>query len=179
MRSVYLLLTLAVAAAPAGAQSREAAPPSGAVATSRVLWQQVTRNITTAAEELPDSLYAYRPTPEVRTFGELFGHIAGSQYLFCAAAMGEPERAEDAVEKSTTSKEGLVAALKASTEYCNRAYAQSDSAATASTKLFGETQTRLFALIMNGQHNGEHYGNLVTYLRLNGIVPPSSRPSSP
>ncbi|HET7601465.1 MAG TPA: DinB family protein [Gemmatimonadales bacterium] len=179
MRPVSLLLPLVLAAAPLAAQSRNAAPPSGAVVTSRILWQQVTRNITATAEELPDSLYNYRPTPEVRTFGQLFGHIAGSQYLFCAAAMGEPERAEDAVEKSTTSKAGLVAALKASTEYCNRAYAQSDSAASASTKLFGEQQTRLFALTMNAQHNGEHYGNLVTYLRLNGIVPVSSRPSSP
>lgn len=177
MRPVSLLLALAVAAVPAVVQGQAAAASSGAVTTSRVLWQQVTRNITTTAEELPDSLYAYRPTPEVRSFGELFGHIAGSQYLFCAAAMGEPERAEDAVEKSTTTKAGLVAALKASTEYCNRAYAQSDAAATASTKLFGEQQSRLFALIMNAQHNGEHYGNLVTYLRLNGIVPPSSRPS--
>lgn len=179
MRPVCLLLPLALAAAPMAAQSRDAAPPSGAVTTSRILWQQVTRNITMTAEELPDSLYAYRPTPEVRSFGELFGHIAGSQYLFCAAAMGEPERAEDAVEKSTTSKEGLVAALKESTEYCNRAYAQSDSSAMAATTLFGDQQSRLFALTMNAQHNGEHYGNLVTYLRLNGIVPPSSRPSSP
>jgi uncharacterized damage-inducible protein DinB len=179
MRPVHLLFPLILAAVPATAQSQDAAPPSGAVTTSRILWQQVTRNITAAAEELPDSLYAYRPTPEVRTFGQLFGHIAGSQYLFCAAALGEPERAEDAVEKSTTSKAGLVAALKASTEYCNRAYAQSDADAAASTQLFGEAQTRLFALTMNAQHNGEHYGNLVTYLRLNGIVPPSSRPSSP
>lgn len=179
MRPVCLLLPLALAAAPMAAQSRDAAPPSGAVTTSRILWQQVTRNIMTTAEELPDSLYAYRPTPEVRSFGELFGHIAGSQYLFCAAAMGKPERAEDAVEKSTTTKAGLVAALKESTEYCNRAYAQSDAAASATTKLFGEDQTRLFALTMNAQHNGEHYGNLVTYLRLNGIVPVSSRPSSP
>ena len=177
MRPVCLLLTLAVAAVPVAAQSQASAPASGAVTASRILWQQVTRNITTTAEELPDSLYAYQPTPAVRTFGQLFGHIAGSQYLFCAAALGEPERAEDAVEKSTTSKAGLVAALKASTEYCNRAYAQSDSATTAGTELFGEKQTRLFALIMNAQHNGEHYGNLVTYLRLNGIVPPSSRPS--
>jgi uncharacterized damage-inducible protein DinB len=179
MRPVFLLLSLAVAAAPVAAQSQASAPASGAVTASRILWQQVTRNITTTAEELPDSLYAYQPTPEVRTFGQLFGHIAGSQYLFCAAALGEPERAEDAVEKATTSKAGLVAALKASTDYCNRAYAQSDSAAMAGTELFGEKQTRVFALIMNAQHNGEHYGNLVTYLRLNGIVPPSSRPSSP
>lgn len=179
MRPFVLLLSFTVLAASAAAQSPEATPPSGAVNVSRELWQDVTRNITTVAEELPESLYAYRPTPEVRTFGQLFGHVAGSQYLFCAAALGEPERAEDAVEKSTTTKAGLVAALKASSEYCDRAYGQPDADATAATQLFGESRSRLFALIMNGQHNGEHYGNLVTYLRLNGIVPPSSRPRSP
>lgn len=179
MRPFRLLLGLSIIAAPAAAQGAGAAASDGAVSVSRMLWQDVTRNITTVAEELPESLYSYRPTPEVRSFGQVFGHVAGSQYLFCAAALGEGERAEDAVEKTTTSKAGLVAALKASTEYCARAYAQSDAAAMAATQLFGQSRTRLYALAMNAQHNGEHYGNLVTYLRLNGIVPPSSRPRSP
>jgi uncharacterized damage-inducible protein DinB len=149
---------------------------SAAVGTARSLWHQLTGYITEAAEDLPDSLYAFQATPQVRTFAQLFGHIAGSQYLFCAAALGEPPREEDAVEKTTTTKTALVAALKASTTYCERAYAQTDNAAQQSTKIFGEDQTRLFALMANATHNGEHYGNIVTYLRLNGIVPPSSRP---
>lgn len=176
MRPFYLLLSFSVAAASAAAQNPEAAASSGAVSTSRQLWQDVTSNITAVAQELPESLYAYKPTPEVRSFGQLIGHVAGSQYLFCAAALGEAERAEDAIEKTATSKTALVAALKASTEYCNRAYGQSDADATTATQLFGQAQSRLYALAMNAVHNGEHYGNLVTYLRLNGIVPPSSRP---
>jgi len=72
----------------------------------------------------------------------------------------------------------LVAALKASTEYCARAYAQTDKAAQQSTKLFGQERTRLYALALNATHNAEHYGNIVTYLRMNGIVPPSSRRGS-
>ena len=164
-----------VLAAPAAAQAPASAMADPAVGTSRALWQQVTGQVTAIAEELPDSLYGFKPTPEVRSFGQLFGHIAGAQYLFCAAAMGEPARAEDAVEKSTTTKAGLVEALKASTAYCERAYAQSDASAQVATKLFGQEQTRLWALGMNAIHNGEHYGNLVTYLRLNRIVPPASR----
>jgi hypothetical protein len=101
--------------------------------------------------------------------------VAGAQYLFCAAALGDPPRQEDDIEKTRTKKADLVAALKASTQYCSRAYAQTDRAAQQSTKLFGEQRTRLFALGLNATHNAEHYGNLVTYLRLNRIVPPSSR----
>lgn len=155
-----------------------AAPANPAVNTVRMLWEQLTGYITAAAAELPESTYAYRPTPEVRSFGQLVGHVAGAQYLICAAALGEPEREEDAIEKSRTSKADLVAALKASTEYCARAYQQTDRAAQQGTKLFGQDRTRLYALTLNATHNAEHYGNMVTYLRLNRIVPPSSRGGS-
>jgi hypothetical protein len=101
--------------------------------------------------------------------------VAGAQYLICSAALGEPPREEDAIERTATKKADLVAALKASTDYCNRAYAQTDAAAQGKTRLFGQEQTRLYALTLNATHNGEHYGNLVTYLRINKIVPPSSR----
>ncbi len=179
MRPSLLLLSITLGAAPLSAQ----APPAGAasnpaVNTSRVLWTQITGYITTAAEELPESTYAYRPTPEVRSFGQLIGHVAGAQYLFCAAAVGDAERAEDEIERTRTTKAALLAALKASTEYCGKAYAQTDAAAQQRTRLFGQSQTRLFALALNATHNAEHYGNIVTYLRLNGIVPPSSRSRS-
>jgi uncharacterized damage-inducible protein DinB len=146
-----------------------------AVATAKLLWEPMIGYITATAEELPEGKYSFKPTPEVRSFGELFGHVAGAQYLFCAAALGEPPRQEDEIEKSKKSKADLVAALKASTEYCNKAYAQSDKAAQGKTKLFGQERSRLHALGMNATHDAEHYGNLVTYLRLNKMVPPSSR----
>ena len=165
-------LTLATAPSAARAQT---ADPNPAVNTARKLWEQLTAYITTTAAELPESTYAYRPTPEVRSFGQLIGHVAGAQYLICAAAMGDAPRKEDDIEKTKTAKADLVAALKASTQYCDRAYQQTDKAAQQKTKLFGQEQTRLYALMLNATHNGEHYGNLVTYMRLNGIVPPSSR----
>ena len=177
--SILLLGAVVVVGAPLSAQSRNAADPtSPAVSTVRMLWDQPTAHITTAAEELPESTYAYRPTAEVRSFGQLIGHIAGAQNLICAAALGEPAREEDEIEKSRTTKAELVAALKASTEYCARAYGQTDKTAQKSTKLFGQERTRLYALGLNATHNAEHYGNIVTYLRLNGIVPPSSRRGS-
>jgi len=148
-----------------------------AVATTRTLWEPMIGYITTVAEELPESTYAYKPTPEVRSFGQMIGHVAGAQYMFCATALGEPNRAEDAIEKTRKTKAELVAALKASTQYCGRAYAQTDKAAQQKVKLFGQERTRLFTLGLNATHDAEHYGNLVTYLRLNKIVPPSSRRS--
>jgi uncharacterized damage-inducible protein DinB len=167
------LAALLGTAAPALAQT--GAQPTSAVQTSRMLWEQLSGWITQAASEIPESTYAFRATPEVRSFGQLVGHVAGAQYLICGAAMGEPPRKEDDIEKTKSSKADLVAALKASNEYCGKAYGQTDKAAQGQTKLFGENRTRLYALMLNATHDGEHYGNMVTYMRLNGIVPPSSR----
>ena len=176
---LLVFATLTVAAAPSRAHAQAGSTTaSPAVNTTRMLWDQLTGYITAAAAELPESTYSYRPTAEVRSFGELIGHVAGAQYLICAAALGEPERQEDEIERSRASKAELLAALKASTEYCGRAYQQTDRAAQQSTRLFGQERTRLYALGLNATHNAEHYGNIVTYLRLNGIVPPSSRRGS-
>ena len=146
-----------------------------AVGTNKQLWQQQVGYITTVAEELSEADYGFKPTKDVRSFGQLFAHVAGAQYAMCSTAMGEAQRAEDEVEKTAKTKAEIVAALKASTEFCNRAYAQTDEAAAAPTKFFGRDVTRLFVLGMNAVHDGEHYGNIVTYMRMKGMVPPSSR----
>jgi uncharacterized damage-inducible protein DinB len=166
-------LTLAIAALLPGLL--QAQTGSAAVGTARELWQGQAAYITAAAEDMPEAKYGYKPVATVRSFGEIIGHVAGAQYLICAAALGDPPRAEDAIEKSKTTKADLVAALKASTEYCKRAYAQTDAVAQQPTELLGATRTRLYALGLNATHDGEHYGNLITYLRMNGMVPPSSR----
>ncbi|HEX6644781.1 MAG TPA: DinB family protein, partial [Gemmatimonadales bacterium] len=136
------VVLLALAAGTAQAQS--AAAPSNAVGTIRDIWETLTGYITTAAEEAPDSLFSYRPTPEVRTFGQLVAHVAGAQHLICGAALNEDGGAESQIEDQNLNKAQLVAALKKSTEHCNRAYAQSDADAQRATRLFGQEQTRLF-----------------------------------
>jgi uncharacterized damage-inducible protein DinB len=178
MRASSLVVLGLLAAAPAAGQDPKPNADNAAVGTARTLWEGITAYITAAAEEVPESTYAFRPTPDVRTFGQLIGHVAGAQNMICSAALGEKGRAEDEIEKSRTAKADLVAALKESTKYCNRAYAQTDKAAQQTTKLFGSERTRLNALVLNATHNAEHYGNIVTYLRMNGIVPPSSRQGS-
>jgi uncharacterized damage-inducible protein DinB len=174
MRKQIALLLLA---APAVAFAQTKAPaPMSAVAQVRAQFEQASTYVLQSAEDMPADKFSFRPTPEVRTFGELIGHVAGSQTMFCAIALGEKPPAEDAVEKAAKSKADLVKAMKASNEFCARAYKQSDAAASATVELFGEKATRLTTLIENYGHDMEHYGNLVTYLRINGLVPPSSKP---
>ncbi len=165
---------LAFRAAPLLAQDRQAAADH-AVAAARDIWQQQSGYVTQAAEDVPEAKYGYKPTPEVRSFGQLIAHVAGSQYMFCAAAIGDSTRSEDDIEKSKTSKADLVAAMRASNAYCASAYRQSDDASRQTVTMFGQKRTRFYVLMNNATHDAEHYGNIVTYLRLNGMVPPSSR----
>lgn len=166
---VTLLLALA---SPLSAQG---AGGNTAVTTAKEIWSMYANWVAQSAEDMPEAKYAYRPTPEVRTFGELVAHVAGAQTMFCATALGESAPAEDAIEKTKTSKADLVAAIKASIASCARAFAQSDASARGEVTLFGARHSRLWVLQLNGAHTSEHYGNIVTYLRSNGIVPPSSR----
>ena len=150
------------------------ASPS-AVSMANEQWKEVTDWVTKAAEQVPDTSYAFKPTASVRSFGQLVGHIAGTQDLMCAAILGEKLPAEDAVEKGATTKAALVAALKASTEHCKKAYAISDADAGKTVKLFGVEKSALYWLVSNMAHDNLHYGNMVTYMRVMGMVPPSSQ----
>ena len=163
------MMTIAATAAAAALQAQTLVPEMKAG------YEGTKNKLVRMAEKMPEEHYSFKATPEIRSFGELVGHVAGAQYMFCAMALGEEVLPEGAVEESMKSKADLVAALKASTEYCNRAYALTDDQLTAPVTIFGQENTRMGALVMNSNHNAEHYGNMVVYLRLNGIVPPSSR----
>lgn len=173
MKRFLLVATCLLFAVPAFAQAP--APVTG-VGTSKSVWQIAAGNVLKSAEMLPEADYSFKPVATVRSFGDLFGHVAGSEYMFCAAALGEPPKAEDDIEKTVKTKAGLIAALKSAAAYCDRAYAMSDADATGMTKLFGSDNSKYFALMLNAAHVDEHYGNLVTYLRIKGLVPPSSQP---
>ena len=173
MRRLVIYLTLALPL-PTPVLAQKAADP--AVAAIRSQWQQQSGYLLRAAEQMPEADYEFKPVETVRSFGQLVGHVAGSQNAMCAMALGEPERSEDEIEKSMTTKAQLVAALRASSEYCRRAYAQSDADAAREAMVYGDKLTRMFALAMNATHDAEHYGNVVTYLRIKGMVPPSSQP---
>jgi len=171
----HALAVTVLFATTAGAQTEKSPSPT---TEARALWKSSIGYITQAADELPESLYSYRPTADVRTFGELFGHIAGSQKMYCAMALGDKVPGEADVEKAAKTKAAIVAALKESNTYCEKAYTLQDDKLKAPVDVFGETHPRFYALLANAGHNGEHYGNIVTYMRLNKLVPPSSRPRS-
>jgi len=170
MKHALIPALLLAAASPVLAQ--QGGPVVGSV-TPR--YAELSGWLVKTAEQVPESLYSFKPTPAVRSLSELIGHVANAQFMFCAAALAEKAPANPDYEK-VTDKATLVAAIKASTVYCDRAYKMSDADAMLQTKLFGSmTLTRLGALIFNATHDGEHYGNLVVYMRLNGITPPSSQ----
>jgi uncharacterized damage-inducible protein DinB len=175
MRSILLLSLVA----PLGATPPHpvAPTPPSAVAADREIWTSVIGFVSAAAEQVPDSSYSYRPAPTVRTFGQLIAHIAASQDVFCAQALGEKPNDSD-IEKTTTGKAAAVAALKASTAYCQRAYAMTDAVAMKRTvKTFAGERPALWPLLYNTVHDNEHYGNIVTYMRMLGMLPPSSQPA--
>ncbi|MEO7521239.1 MAG: DinB family protein [Gemmatimonas sp.] len=176
-RIVKITLTVATLAVslPLTLEAQAVSSADAALAAIRSNWRSMTTNITRSAEMMPEADYAYRPVGTVRTFGEVIGHVAGAQFSICAAALGDKPRAEDAVEKNATTKAALVQAMKESTFYCEKAYAQNPVALAGMTELFGDQSTRYGAIALNGVHNAEHYGNIVTYLRMKGMVPPSSQ----
>jgi uncharacterized damage-inducible protein DinB len=139
--------------------------------------EQVRSLILRTAEKVPEDLYSFKPTPDVRSLGALLGHIADAHLLLCAMAEGGKPVFNPVHEKKTTRAE-LVAALKESFAACDKVFAATtDANGTTPVSLFGQPQNRLGALAMNNSHTWEHYGNLVTYMRLKNIVPPSSEPA--
>jgi uncharacterized damage-inducible protein DinB len=132
-------------------------------------------NIVASAQMLDQDMYAFRPTDEVRSMGELFAHIAGAQYAFCSAAAGESNPATENFEQTRTTKASIVEALEMGFGYCEGVYARmTDDMGARAVTFFGGPNTAFGVLAFNSAHNYEHYGNLVTYMRLNGITPPSS-----
>jgi len=145
-------------------------------AGQKMLYTMAKNNIVRSAEKMPEENYAFKPTPEVRSFGQLLGHVADAQYMFCSAVLGKTPPAPG-VEKSKTTKADLVQALKDAFAFCDPAYdGMTDAQASALVKFFGGDQAKVTVLAFNTAHNNEHYGNIVTYLRLKGLVPPSSEP---
>ena len=140
----------------------------------RMVQKQVTAWIERAAEKMPEEEYAFKPDPAVRSFAQILGHIADADYLFCSTALGEKKPSPE-VEKTKATKAELTSAVHEAFAYCNRAYdALTDASANETVKAFGGERNKLGVLWFNASHNLEHYGNLVVYMRLKGIVPPSS-----
>ena len=183
MSRVILLTTILLCAAlPAPAQTTdggywEALSPSNA-AVAKAMHATMRRDLAEAAEAMPAADYAFKPTPEIRSFAELIGHVANANFFFCAQAKGEKSPATANYEK-VADKAALVKGLTDALAYCDGAYAATtDANFQQMVKVVGggtTTETaRGMLLMFNTTHNNEHYGNVVVYLRLKGHVPPST-----
>ena len=175
MRTTCLIAALLLAA-PAAALA-QTPNPNPLTANAKVQFGALSGFVVRSAEKVPEGMYQFRPTPEVRTMAELFGHVADAMFFMCSTAAGtKPPRT--GIEKTVTNKPQLVAALKEGISYCNTVYdGMTDQKGTEPVSfVFGPTP-RLSVLYFVVTHTYEHYGNLVTYMRLNKIVPPSSEPA--
>jgi uncharacterized damage-inducible protein DinB len=193
MKRLSICFALAVAmAAPAMAQGQMAPKPmAGANPLTNSLkgyYDNVKDWVTKSAALMAEKDYSFHPATmpapdkaEIRTFGAIIGHVAQENYLFCGTASGMAAPAgSDTIEKSKTMKADLQKALADSFAFCDRAWAATNdkNAATPMDLPFNlGKNTRLGTLSFNTTHDAEHYGNLVTYLRAKGLVPPSSAPA--
>lgn len=162
------LLTIACA----GALCAQSANPLSA--DTKLLYDSVKNNVVKAAEKMPDESYGFKPVDSVRSFGQLIGHVADANYMFCSAVKGE-KAPVSGIEKSKTSKADLVKSIQDSVAYCDAIYAgMTDSVGMEKVNFFRRDRTKVSILSFNTSHTNEHYGNIVTYMRIKGIVPPSS-----
>jgi uncharacterized damage-inducible protein DinB len=146
------------------------------IASSHDLFTQISGLILRSADKVPENLWSFQATPEVRTIGQLFAHIADASNHICALAV-DGKMATTSVEKTAKTKAEIVAALKREFAGCEADYAKLTSATAVQTiDLGGVKRTRIAEMDYEVAHTWEHYGNLVTYMRLKGIVPPSSEP---
>ncbi|HLH00152.1 MAG TPA: DinB family protein [Bryobacteraceae bacterium] len=164
--------SIIVACALASACALQAQIPASHIAESKQLFGMVNNNFVALAEKMPDEGYNFKASNDIRTFGQIIAHVADAQAHFCSAAAGSQKSVGAA---SKTTKADLVAALKASVDICEAAWnALTPETAAESSNLGFPKGSKLQALEFNTIHTEEEYGYLSVYLRLKGVVPPSS-----
>ena len=129
-----------------------------------------------SAELMPEENYSFKPTPEVRSFGALIGHVADANFMICATAKGEKSPHAMQEYEKKTAKADLVQGLKDAMAYCDPVYKMADASLSATAEMFGMKMTRVGWAMLNVTHDNLHYGNVITYLRLKGLTPPSTSP---
>lgn len=145
--------------------------------STKALHATIRRSLAEAAEQMPAEDYAFKPTPAVRSFGQLVAHVANANFFFCAQADNVPPPSTN-YEAGDTGKSTVLRALNESLSYCDTTVAgTTDANFSQPVKMLvapGGQTTRGLLLGFNTTHNNEHYGNMVVYLRLRGQVPPST-----
>lgn len=157
--AVLLVVGLIGTTQPTPVTAQEPAKPTPSVIAKKG-FEEVSGFVTKSAELVPAEKYNYKPVDTVRTFGQLIAHITDSYNFFCARGAGQKNQWSDAAEKGAIDKATLVPKLKEAVDKCNAVY--------------GAESSQLVPLFENVSHTNLHYGNLITYLRMMGMKPPSS-----
>ncbi len=176
MRAVLAVAVATLASfstASLGAQAAPAAQDPGMMA-AQMAASTMKPWLTKAGEQMSDADFAYKPTPDIRTFGQLLGHVADLNNLFCSAAIGEQPPVRG-IEKNATTRADILAAMSASFTYCDGVMKSMTAETSAKIVPFmGSSMPALSVLLFRTHHLSLHYGNVVTYMRLRGKVPPST-----
>jgi len=145
------------------------AAPNPLTTTLSIFRSNMQDKIMKSADAMPESKYSYRPTKDVRSFAEILNHVADISYYLCSNMKGE---ATPLAAASRGSKTEIIAALKSSFDYCDGAFSGfTDAHLNEPADFWGHRTNKMFILTQSGNHDALHYGNLVTYLRLNGLEP--------
>jgi len=182
--STAILLALAVVALPNGQGSASPPPPlAPLIIQVRDMYTTLKSNFTKAADMFPESKYNWSPTPEVRTWAGLFGHVVDDNYIFCSPITGDtrPPLLDDNGKPTDAAKDlkkaDIVKMLADSFAVCDKAFTLVTSENMNDRITPTSRRSKIGALMYSVQHISEHYGNAVTYMRLNGLVPPSTAPT--
>lgn len=157
-----------------GVATASAQSPANAVSAALLeRFEVVSGYVLAAAETVAGDQYSHRPTDEVRNLGELFAHVAVAQFAYCAGLSGQAMPA--AARGQVTAKAEIIQRVRESRDFCLEVYrGATDDSLAETIPLLEEEQTRAWGLIQNIAHDNLHYGNIVTYMRELGLVPPSS-----
>ena len=170
-RNLTLMLAMVVALGAAPLMAAE----SPITDATKGIFDGLKGNLTKAAEQVSEADYAFKATPEVRSLGQILAHVADANFAMCSGVAGKNPMSES-VEKTKTSKADIQKALVDSFAFCEKAYAGlTDASAADMVEFFGSKRPKLGVLEFVNNHNAQHYGNIVTYMRLKGLTPPSSQ----
>ena len=143
--------------------------PNPLTATLSLFRSNMQDKIMKSADTMPESKYSYRPTKDVRSFAAILNHVTDISYYLCSNMKGE---ATPPAAAAKSSKTDIMAYLKSSFDYCDGACAGfTDAHLNDPADFWGHKTNKMFILTQLGNHDALHYGNLVTYLRLNGLEP--------
>jgi len=184
---VLTVICVAVLAVGAAARQQTAAPAQPRplptlVVEVQTIFNNIKNNMTKAADQFPEDKYSWSPTPEVRTWAGLLSHIVddnnGACFLLAGETAAQP-RLDNGGKPTDAGKDmkkaDIVEALAESFARCDKAFAAVTTENMLERNGTGN-RSKIGALIYDTQHINEHYGNIVTYMRLQGMVPPSSAP---